>query len=132
MDMGDSEARSPTWVDNHPQSQRPSVSPALLAQDSGPHRSSLSSASASTADQRHFSFSASGNTSPGFGPQTYHYAHSTHSAAGSTFTSPALAPQRDIDQEATAALLMLNQSDRRGANRTPTGRGMSVRDLLTS
>lgn len=130
VDMAGSEARSPKWAESHPRSQRPSISPALLAQDPGLHRDSLSSA---TTDQRHFSFSASENTFPGFGPQAYHgYAHSTHSASESTLTSPALVPQSDIDQEATAALMMLNQGDRRGASRTPATRGMSVRDLLTT
>ena len=50
------------------------------------------------------------------------------SISGSALTSPALAPQRDMDQEATAALLMLN-SDRRG---NAGGRGMSVQDLLST
>lgn len=59
---------------------------------------------------------------------------------GSTLTSPALGPlrERDLDQEATAALLMLN-SDRRGTVGTGadrgsngSGRGMSVRDLLSA
>ncbi|CAK7224833.1 hypothetical protein SBRCBS47491_005689 [Sporothrix bragantina] len=70
------------------------------------------------------------------------------SISGSTLTSPALLPQRDMDQEATAALLMLN-SDRRGtsgsisggssgngnggtANGNAAGRGMSVQDLLST
>jgi hypothetical protein len=52
----------------------------------------------------------------------------------SALTSPALMPlresgERDLDQEATAALLMLN-TDRRGI--PGSGRGMSVRDLLSS
>ncbi|KLU84089.1 hypothetical protein MAPG_03134 [Magnaporthiopsis poae ATCC 64411] len=60
--------------------------------------------------------------------------------------NPALQPLRDVDHEATAALLMLN-SDRRGAANSSvvaggggggdagaasTGRGMSVRDLLST
>jgi hypothetical protein len=46
---------------------------------------------------------------------------------GSSLTSPALGPQPDReDHEATEALLMLN-TDRR----TWSGRGMSVRDLLS-
>lgn len=129
VDMTGSEERSPTWRGSHPRSQQPSVSPALIGRDSGLNYNSRPSVST---DQRHYSFSASGDVSPALGPQTYHYAHSTHSASGSTLTSPALAPQRDVDQEATAALLMLNQIDRRGTNRTPSGRGMSVRDLLTT
>jgi hypothetical protein len=46
-------------------------------------------------------------------------------------TSPALAPQRDLDQEATAALLMLN-TDRRASKQGTAARGMSVRDLLSA
>jgi hypothetical protein len=49
-------------------------------------------------------------------------------------TSPALLPQRDrdMDQEATAALLMLN-TDRRGTHGNIGGRGgMSVKDLLST
>ncbi|KAK1757452.1 transcriptional regulator form adherence 6 [Echria macrotheca] len=118
---------SPTLTPNGNQrfQNQPSVSPALLAQDARHHRDSYSSA-AST-DYRHASFSTSATTSPAFGPQTHGYAQSVHSAAGSTLTSPALPPQRDLDQEATAALLMLNQTDRRGSVR-----GMSVRDLLST
>ncbi|KAL1862520.1 hypothetical protein VTK73DRAFT_6753 [Phialemonium thermophilum] len=112
--------------------------------------------------QRHYSFgsfSLSANASPAFGPQdqrhhpqqppyhgngssssTSHYRYGqsgTHSAEGSAYASPALAPLRDLDQEAMAALMMLNQSDRRRAEATSGqgpasgGRGMSVRDLLT-
>lgn len=54
----------------------------------------------------------------------------THSAS----TSPALLPMpggmRDSDQEATAALLMLN-TDRRDSKPKGTARGMSVKDLLS-
>ncbi|CAK7565130.1 MAG: hypothetical protein SEPTF4163_003039 [Sporothrix epigloea] len=66
------------------------------------------------------------------------------SISGSTLTSPALLPQQDMDQEATAALLMLN-SDRRGASGSVSGgsgsngngsttvaRCMSVKDLLST
>jgi hypothetical protein len=42
-------------------------------------------------------------------------------------TSPALNPQSELDQEAMAALLMLN-NDRRDSK----GRGLSVRDLLST
>ncbi|OIW34503.1 hypothetical protein CONLIGDRAFT_675479 [Coniochaeta ligniaria NRRL 30616] len=120
---------------HHSRSQQPSVSPVLLAQDAqSRHNSQSSLSSASTTDRRYYDYSApaSASTSPAFGPQAYHYAHSAHSAAGSSaLTSPALGPQRDMDQEATAALLMLNQSDRRGTNGS-SGRGMSVRDLLST
>lgn len=132
-------------------------SPSLAAQDSTTspviHRhGSYSSASTAVDNHRHYSFGTT-TTSPAFGPQQAPtgagwYAHSTHSASGSTSTSPALGPlgDRDMDQEATAALLMLN-SDRRGIISNLAGdsdriggtkatrekpRGMSVKDLLSA
>jgi hypothetical protein len=99
---------SPTHNAPMSHSHHPSESPALLPQDSRNRQGSLSSASASN---RRYSFSASSTTSPALGPTVYDYARSA--ASGSTLTSPALLPQRDLDQEATAALLMLN-TDRRG------------------
>ncbi|KAL6906717.1 hypothetical protein GGI43DRAFT_238051 [Trichoderma evansii] len=128
VEMTDSEAPSPIFAP-----QRPSVSPALYAQDSRHRQHSYSSVST---DQRHYSYSGSTTTSPAFGPQTFvnnNIASYTHSStSGSTLTSPALLPQSDLDQEATAALLMLN-SDRRGTtNNNNNGRALSVRDLLSS
>lgn len=120
---------SPALTATHSRSQQPSVSPVILAQDTQSRNNSQSSAST---DYRYYDYNVSASTSPAFGPQAYHYAHSVHSASGSTLTSPALAPQGDMDQEATAALLMLNQSDRRGTNGSSAGRGMSVRDLLST
>lgn len=127
--MTDSEAAaSPVFAP-----QRPSVSPALHAQDSRHRQHSYSSVST---DQRHYSYSASTTTSPAFGPQMFAngggtgYTHSSTSASGSTLTSPALLPQTDLDHEATAALLMLN-SDRRGTAAN-NNRALSVRDLLSS
>ncbi|EFX01613.1 hlh transcription factor [Grosmannia clavigera kw1407] len=125
---------SPTWDATQPSSShstvhQPSVSPVLLAQDAQrrPQRqdslSSTASVSAAAAaaeaaaieHHRHYSCSASTQASPAFGPQpSYLYSATTASVAGLTLTSPALLPQRDLDQEATAALLMLN-SDRRGS-----------------
>jgi len=126
MDMTSSELPSPTVASSR--SQEPSISPALLAEDARRRHDSLSSASA---DRRHYSFGTSAHASPAFGPQSSHYTGSALSAPGSTMTSPALAPMRDVDHEATAALLMLN-SDRRGTGGSSTGRGMSVRDLLST
>lgn len=54
----------------------------------------------------------------------------SNSASNSTLPSPAL-PQGNINQEATATLLMLN-TDRRSTNSSVSGRGMSFKDLLTA
>ncbi|KAI6780159.1 uncharacterized protein J7T54_000065 [Emericellopsis cladophorae] len=132
VEMTDSDAVSPTFTaqpdHSHPAHLRhPSASPALHPQDARGRQHSYSSVS--TAEhQRHYSYStASGATSPAFGPtQGIGYAPSN---AGSALTSPALNPQSDLDQEATAALLMLN-NDRRGYT-TDGRRTVSVRDLLT-
>ncbi|ROW11512.1 hypothetical protein VMCG_00983 [Cytospora schulzeri] len=132
---GSDAATSPATLTTHPSTpantvyhhhhhqhyqQQPSVSPVLLAQDTV-HRQDSSYSSASTTS-------------------------ASVSRSGSTLTSPALGPlgERDLDQEATAALLMLN-IDRRGTvaagggSRSSvsgggggTGRGMSVRDLLSA
>lgn len=134
VDMSDSEtATSPAFTARPDYYSRPpSVSPALHAQDARDRQQSYSSVST---DYRKPSYSLSTTTSPAFGPQfgappSYSHGGSTASTPGSTLTSPALNPQSDLDQEATAALLMLN-NDRRGtANQS--GRGMSVRDLLTT
>lgn len=127
VEMGGSDQASPTYSTPVANSNRPSASPALLPQDSRNRQDSYSSVST---DQRHYSFSASSTTSPALGPAAYEYARSAASI-GSAITSPALLPQRDMDQEATAALLMLN-ADRRGAPGGISGRGMSVKDLLTT
>ena len=123
IEMDGSETHSPPSTAHTSHSQRPSESPALLPYDSHNRHSSYSSASA---DRRHYSFSASSTTSPSLGPTAYDHARNP----GSTLTSPALLPQRDLDQEATAALLMLN-TDRRGTHGS-AGRGMSVQDLLSA
>lgn len=120
--MTDSEAVSPTFT-AQPDHHQASVSPALQAQDARHRQHSYSSVST---DHRHYSYSASAGTSPAFGPQRHVGYVST---PGSALTSPALDPQTDLDQEATAALLMLN-SDRRGAG--GSRQGLSVRDLLST
>lgn len=155
--MTGSEAASPTFTAQPSHSHQPSVSPAILPEEARRRHDSYSSAST---DHRHYSYS-SATTSPAFGPQSYGgYGHGlgAPSLPASALTSPALAPlreHRDLDQEATAALLMLN-SDRRGSilgghpghgsdrsNSTASnpggtqsapgvGRGMSVRDLLSA
>lgn len=127
VEMGGSDAGpSPTYTPMA-HSNRPSASPALGPQDSRNRQDSYSSVS--TDHHRNYSFTGSATTSPALGPTAYDYARSS---AGSALTSPALPPQRDLDQEATAALLMLN-ADRRGTQGSVSGRGgMSVKDLLST
>ncbi|KAH6845248.1 hypothetical protein B0I37DRAFT_180208 [Chaetomium sp. MPI-CAGE-AT-0009] len=121
-----SSAPSPSFTPIAGRSQAPSISPALRPQDPSRHNSYSSVSS----DYRLHGYSTSTTTSPFFGPQ---HPGAPHSAYGSALTSPALPPQRDLDQEATTALLMLNQMDRRTSTSTATApRGMSVRDLLSS
>ncbi|RYO98536.1 hypothetical protein DL764_007071 [Monosporascus ibericus] len=137
VEMTGSEAPSPTFTaTTHPHSKQPSMSPALSPQDATRERQ-RSYSSASTTDQRYYGYSSStpSATSPLCGPRGYGgYAGDMASASHSTLASPALAPQLE-DQEATAALLMLN-ADRRGVIGGGSGsgpaRGMSVRDLLSS
>lgn len=134
IEMTSSGMPSPAFTNSAGRSNQPSVSPALLADDMRDRHNSYSSIST---EYRHHRYSLSSNTSPNFGPQGHGYPPSIHSASGSALPSPALMPQRDFDQEATAALLMLNQADRRHSSattggRTTAGRGMSVRDLLST
>ncbi|KAI1499281.1 hypothetical protein F5X99DRAFT_390375 [Biscogniauxia marginata] len=131
VEMTDEEATSATWTSTAARSSQSSTSPALVAQDARGRQHSYSSVST---DYRHYSFSASTSTSPACGPQTYPYpaGATTPTAPHPVLTSPALRPQQELDQEASAALLMLNV-DRRGASTGGGGgRGMSVRDLLSS
>lgn len=138
VDMTDSEAAtSPVFgarPDYQHHSRHPSISPALHAQDAR-HRQHSQSSTVSNDYHRKPSFTTSANASPAFEPQLHGYNGGSTPTTGSALTSPALNPQYDLDQEATAALLMLN-TDRRGTSRTSTssstknGRGMSVRDLL--
>ncbi|KAL2154206.1 hypothetical protein VTH82DRAFT_2882 [Thermothelomyces myriococcoides] len=146
MTSSSSSAPSPSFTPVAGRSQhQPSVSPALGPRDAGRNNSYSSISTDYLQD-----YSTSATTSPCFGPQRFGQPRDSqqlaggHSAYGSTLTSPALPPQRDMDQEVTTALLMLNQMDRRasgggtggGTTRggsTPTApRGMSVRDLLSS
>lgn len=160
---GSEDAPSPTFTTRPSSattsaSHQPSASPALGANDPlvSRHDSYASLSAGAVEHHRHYSYS-SATMSPAFGPQAggygaAAYAPSNHSAAGSALTSPALGPlrERDLDQEAMAALLMLN-NDRRGTVSSsgggsnsgasgagaggPTGssgRGMSVRDLLST
>lgn len=124
VEMMNSEHPSPTYNATTP--HQPSISPALLAQDYHERHNSLTSYTSYNYG------TTSSNVSPAFGPRAYDYAVSN----SSELTSPALPPQReerDLDQEATAALLMLN-TERRGTSAAvgPGGRTMSVRDLLST
>jgi len=66
--------------------------------------------------------------SPAFGPQQHNHRGSQSYFSLSASTSPTIMPSKEQDQEATAALLMLNKD-----RRNPKGaRGMSVKDLLSS
>ncbi|EAQ92586.1 hypothetical protein CHGG_00821 [Chaetomium globosum CBS 148.51] len=130
-----SSAPSPSFTPIAGRSQAPSISPALRPQDPSRHNSYSSVSSDYRLHGGSGGYSTSTTTSPFFGPQhgTATGVSSSHSAFGSALTSPALPPQRDLDQEATTALLMLNQMDRRTSTSTATApRGMSVRDLLSS
>ncbi|KAF7951715.1 hypothetical protein EAE96_007014 [Botrytis aclada] len=127
IEMGGSEEPFTNYTTPTPPFQQ--ISPAILPQDSRQRQDSYSSYST---DSRHYSISTSSTTSPALGASVYDYARSIASV-GSALTSPALIPQRDqrdIDEEASAALLMLN-SDRRGTSFSGV-RGMSVKDLLSS
>ncbi|KAL7628047.1 hypothetical protein AAE478_002243 [Parahypoxylon ruwenzoriense] len=128
VEMTGSEAASPAFAQTPTRSNQSSISPALVAQDARGRQQSYSSAST---EYRHYSYSGPSTTSPAFGPQTYPQHMGPSPASHSALTSPALRPQQEIDQEASAALLMLNV-DRRGTCNTGPGRGMSVRDLLSS
>ena len=135
-----------TYHHPHQPQRHPSISPALLPQDARDRQHSYSSVSTTAEYPRHYSSSAGYGTASSMTSPTvpgssnsgsaYPPYGNTSSAPHSTLTSPALAPQPE-DQEATAALLMLN-ADRRGLGGGSSGsgggpaRGMSVRDLLSS
>lgn len=78
---------------------------------------------------QHSSYASSVSTvpSPALGPQQSGHRSSQSQFSLSASTSPTIMPSREQDQEATAALLMLNK-DRRNPK---GGRAMSVRDLLS-
>lgn len=67
--------------------------------------------------------------SPAFGPNQYQSSYA-HSASASPTILPNSA--HDADHEATAALLMLNKDRRNPKGISPSGRSMSVQDLLSS
>ncbi|KAI1079558.1 hypothetical protein F5B20DRAFT_581339 [Whalleya microplaca] len=125
--MTNTDAASPAFEQNTSRSTQPPASPTLVTQDAQGRHCSYSSAST---DPRHYSYSAPSNTaSPAFGPQAYTYPTTT--ASYSAVVSPALTPQQGLDEEASAALLLLNV-DRRARGSNGQGRGMSVQELLSS
>ncbi|TWU77880.1 hypothetical protein ED733_004529 [Metarhizium rileyi] len=126
VDMSDSDTASPPFT-GQPDHAHASISPGLQPDDARHRQQPCSFAST---ERRHYSFSASAGASPAFGPQRCGI-YAPSSASGSTLTSPALNPQSDLDHEATAALLMLN-NDRRGTHAALNARGLSVRDLLST
>lgn len=79
-------------------------------------------------NHHHSSYASSVSTlpSPAFEPQHGHRGSQSQFSLSAS-TSPTIMPSREQDQEATAALLMLNK-DRRNPK---GGRAMSVRDLLS-
>ena len=79
-------------------------------------------------NHNHSSYASSGSTlsSPAFGPQHGHRSSQSHFSLSAS-TSPTLMPSREQDEEATAALLMLNKERRNPRG----GKAMSVRDLLS-
>lgn len=141
-------------------SHQPSVSPALLPQQRSRDRHDPVTLGVPSADhQRHYSFSGSSvAASPaGFGSGAHLYGGNgtmhvsrTISVSGPALASPFLAARNDLDHEATAALLMLNQHTQTNSRTSTTntdgpagaapaatgtvrsGRGMSVRDLLSA
>lgn len=136
------------------------TSPSIFSSGAGRHYS-MSSAASSYSPYFH-----SNQASPAFGPQLHHVSTAPPFGSQFGLGSPALKPidsasqlrhiaenatelsdkqrraskagrsEQELDQEATAALLMLNHDRRnfRAANDPENGRastGMSVRDLLT-
>ena len=69
--------------------------------------------------------------SPAFKPQLYQYQTYEPQYTHSTKTSPTITPNAMEDQEATAALMMLNQERRGIASSIGTSKRMSVKDLLS-
>lgn len=111
QDMEDASTEVPLSASVYPNSTSVEASPALSAR----HETSSYASSEATLP------------SPSFG-QKHYYPGYTHSAS----TSPVIQPNHthNQDHEATTALLMLNQ-DRRDTKRpSPSGRSMSVKDLL--
>jgi hypothetical protein len=121
------------------------VSPAVESLRSRGYASTLTSPAIQPQEHRPYTFSKSANNStlpsPSFGPLNSSWSSLDrprlpylHSAD----TSPAILPDQsqDADQEASAALLMLNHDRRysRSNSRSerPLGGGLSVKDLLSS
>lgn len=110
------------------------ISPSIMAIASkayaytSPQSISASPAIEAQSNHHHSSYASSVSTlpSPAFEPQHGHRGPQSQFSLSAS-TSPTIMPSREQDQEATAALLMLNK-DRRYPK---GGRAMSVRDLLS-
>ncbi|KAG5922444.1 hypothetical protein E4U61_005183 [Claviceps capensis] len=140
VDISDSDSVSPRFLAQSDYTHRlstststtassfSSVSPSIHAEDArrGPH-----------GYQHHDNYTVSSSNPserflppPALGP----HGHGTYAQGGlqgSGPTSFAICAQSDVDSEATAALLMLN-NDRRGPNPSSGARRVSVRDLLSN
>ncbi|KAG5961803.1 hypothetical protein E4U57_007395 [Claviceps arundinis] len=140
VDISDSDSASPRFLAQSDYAHRlststsatassfSSVSPSIHTEDArrGPH-----------GGQHHYNhtFDSSNHSerflpSPALGPQG-HGMCAQGGLPGSGPTSFAICAQSDVDSEATAALLMLN-NDRRGTNLSSSARRVSVRDLLSN
>lgn len=136
--------------------QKPSVSQAPVPSSSAAPTPALPPSFGPYRDSRHYSQASSEAPSPFFGAQqgrdwyrpTSQSSYPASPSIHSQQTSPVLLPQNqgassDLDREASAALLMLNASDRRtsvshpakslaNARDRPSLKGISVKDLLSS
>lgn len=117
MENTDSMTTSPVFVSAHSSEPLSCTSPQSITPS--PALDAMSQYQTSS-----YASSVSTLPSPAFGPQRHHNGSFSLSAS----TSPTIIPSKEQDQEATAALLMLNKD-----RRNPKGaRGMSVKDLLSS
>jgi hypothetical protein len=124
VEMGDPESSSPAYS-THVLSPQAAACPTLRTQDCCGSQELCSSAST---DQHGYDFNDSTPTSPTPRPEAHSSARPT-TAPGISVLSPALLSQTNLDQEALAALLMLN-ANRRCDHGSVIRTGISVRDLL--
>ncbi|KAL8722548.1 MAG: hypothetical protein Q9225_001016 [Loekoesia sp. 1 TL-2023] len=138
-DEGDEDEDSDVDMTGHP--EIPSMQTTYQEQTPGynsPQSATTSPALDALQCQKATSYTSclSGLPSPAIGPQSSIRRQNPQQIVYSASTSPNLVPtlSKEADEEATAALLMLNR-DRRNTNtssNSSNGRGMSVKDLLSS